>query len=147
MDVVALYKGKYGTMRARGETFTIASKADLGRWMAKAGSAEAKAAIRDATGAAEGVTPSQIAAELQEATGKSADVLKLANERIKELEQKVVEMTEALGAATVDVPEKAAPQEPDGEALKEPVKVTEETTEQAPATTPAETTRRRSRSK
>jgi len=123
MDVVALHKGKFGRMRSRGDTFTIDNKQQFSkRWMAKAGTPEAKAAQLDARDG-KTLTAAQIEAEMAEALGKAKSptaALKAKDARIAELEATIAKLEAALAEAPAEAPAEAAAEAPAEAAAEAP---------------------------
>ena len=119
MDVVALHKGKFGRMRSRGDTFTIDNKQQFSkRWMAKAGTPEAKAAQLDARDG-KTLTAAQIEAEMAEALGKAKSptaALKAKDARIAELEAEVAVLEEKNAELWLQI---ATPEQAPAEAAAE----------------------------
>lgn len=108
MDVVALSKGKYRVMRVRGDAFELKDKADFSkRWMAKAGTPEAKEALRDAATDRVVMAQDMIDAEEASATGRADKA------EIKRLRARVAELEKQLDEASAPSSAKAKDEEPD----------------------------------
>ena len=114
MDVVATAKGFYGSqLRERGELFTLKNgKTDFsGRWMVKAGTADAKQLLRESAADGKALSAAQIAMEEAEATGRAG----AHKAEMAAMQAQIAKLTAALTGGADAEPEQGEPEQDEPE--------------------------------